>query len=265
MTTNSLGLKFNRERKILALKIAQSCANLLINQFGAKRVILFGSLSGQTPWHDFSDIDLAVEGLPEGMFFNAYSACRDILPTGLNLDLVPLENTYPEIRARILQGQVMKPNSVEALKSLIDDELISLERIVNETQTVLNTLEKTPNQLEMNGLAAYLHQYYTGLEAIFRRIAIQIDGHLPTGDRCDLKLLNQMAEDLPKIRTALIEPQQDHLLKDYLSFRHFFRHAYGYQLRWSELSSKLVILPENFQKIKQRIDRLFQQLTNNKS
>ncbi len=259
-------LSFDANRKQLALDIARNCSSLLINKFAAKRVILFGSLAGQTPWHDRSDIDLAVEGLPEGTFFLAYSACRDLLPEGLELDLVPLEDVYPEMRSRILQGTVMNPNSLTALKALIDDELISLARIVKETQNTLKELGETPpRQLEMNGLAAYLHQYYTAIESIFRRIALQIDGYLPIGERSHLDLLEQMAQDIANVRTALIEPQQYLILKDYLNFSHFFRHAYGYQLRWQELHLKLVMMPEAFEKLRQSIDNLFQELLKKES
>ena len=254
-------LNFNQDRKNLALEIAQSCSDLLIAKFGARRVILFGSLAGQTPWHESSDIDLAVEGLPEGTFLTAYSACRDLLPEGLELDLVALEDVYPEMGSRILQGRIMNQNSLSALKLLIDDELISLRRIVDNIQTAMEEIGDNPNQLEINGLAAYLHQYYTGIEGIFRRIALQIDGSFATGERYHLDLLNQMAQDIPNERRALIKPQQYMVLKDYLSFRHFFRHAYGYQLRWQELRFKLLIIPETFEQLSQSISDLFQELT----
>jgi predicted nucleotidyltransferase len=77
------------KRKEQALEAAEACIRLLKERFGARRVILFGSLVGQSPWHEQSDIDLTVEGLAPEEFFHAYSACRDLLPQGLDLDLVP--------------------------------------------------------------------------------------------------------------------------------------------------------------------------------
>jgi len=88
------------KRKARALGAAEACRRLLKERFGARRVILFGSLAGQGPWHGRSDIDLAVEGLAPDEFFAAYSACRDLLPPGLELDLLSLESVYPEMRAR---------------------------------------------------------------------------------------------------------------------------------------------------------------------
>ena len=68
------------KRKARALGAAEACRRLLKERFGARRVILFGSLAGQGPWHGRSDIDLAVQGLAPDEFFAAYSACRDLLP-----------------------------------------------------------------------------------------------------------------------------------------------------------------------------------------
>ena len=53
-----------------ATSVARSIAKELIERFGAKKVILFGSLArgGYSRW---SDIDLAVWGIPQVDFFKA--------------------------------------------------------------------------------------------------------------------------------------------------------------------------------------------------
>jgi predicted nucleotidyltransferase len=55
-----------------ATSVARSIAKELVTRFGAKKVILFGSLArgGYTRW---SDIDLAVWGIPPVDFFKAVS------------------------------------------------------------------------------------------------------------------------------------------------------------------------------------------------
>jgi predicted nucleotidyltransferase len=61
-----------------ARKVARQASELLRTQFNATRVILFGSLSHRrffTPW---SDIDLAVWGIPKERFFAAVSAVISI-------------------------------------------------------------------------------------------------------------------------------------------------------------------------------------------
>ena len=247
--------------KARALQVAEACQQLLQEEFGATRVILFGSLAGLAPWHDRSDIDIAVEGLVGEDFFRAYSACCDLLPPGLALDLVPLERVYPEMRSRILQEVEMPSDPILSLKSLIEDELIALERVVQITQDALKTVSENPSQLELNGFAAYLQQFYTGIESIFRRIAVRLDGSLSTGEFSHVNLLEQMSQGREGVRPAVINEVLKLRLRDYLSFRHFFRHAYGYELRWHEMYLKLVIMPDTLEMLRQQLMKLFEELT----
>ena len=55
-----------------AANVARSIAKELVERFGAKKVMLFGSLArgGYSRW---SDIDLAVWGIPPDVFFKAVS------------------------------------------------------------------------------------------------------------------------------------------------------------------------------------------------
>lgn len=258
LTAKSTALAARRQ---MAWQAAEDCSALLVNQFQARRVILFGSLAGQSPWHEQSDIDLAVEGLPEGSLFTAYGACRELVPPSLQLDLVPLEMATPELRSRILGERVEMENTpLLALRALIEDELTGLDRLVALTQEALETVEDPPSPLILNGLAAYLHQFYTGIESIFRRIALQIDSRLPGGEQSHLDLLNQMAQAQPGIRPALLTEPQRLVLRDYLQFRHFFRHAYGYQLRWAELRLKLVGMPSTLGMLRQQLHQLWEAL-----
>ena len=224
-----------KDRKAEALAAAKACAELLKTRFGARRVIIFGSLAGEGPWHDRSDIDLAVEGVPPERFFAAYSACCDLLPPGMELDLVPLEDAYPEMRARILGKVEMPENRYLALKGLIEDEITALRRIAEWTEEALAKLPEEPSQLEMHGLAAYIHQFYTGVESIFERIAVWLGEERPKGTYWHVDLLNRMAEEREGVRPAVIEGPLRDRLEEYLRFRHFFRHAYGYPLEWAKI------------------------------
>jgi len=49
-------------------------------------------------------------------------------------------------------------------------------------------------------------------------------------------------------------------LRDYLNFRHFFRHAYGYELNWNEMHLKLIIMPETIEMLRQQLMSLFDEL-----
>lgn len=218
-----------------ALAAANACAERLRARFGARRVIIFGSAMGNTPWHSRSDIDLAVEGLAPELFWRAWADLEDLLPPGLSVDLIPLETAGPALRARILGEEPMPADPVERLKGLTADELASLERVARAAQADLARLSDEPVQLELRGLASYVHEFYTGIESIFERIAIELGEGLPQGEYWYADLLNQMAAEQPARRPAVIDEPLRARLRDYLRFRHFFRHAYDYQVEWKKL------------------------------
>lgn len=260
-TSTTLSTRLAEKRKEQALEAAEACIRLLKERFGARRVILFGSLAGQGAWHGRSDIDLAVEGLAEGDFFPAYSACRDLLPRGLELDLVPLERAYPEMRARILGEVEMPGDPMLALRRLIEDELVTLERVVESTEEALASLSDEPSQFQLHGLAAYLHQFYTGVESIFERIAVGLGEDLPRGEYWHVDLLNQMAKERERVRPAVIDEPLRARLRDYLDFRHFFRHAYGYTLQWSQMRWKVENLSDTLMMLRDQLRVFFEALT----
>jgi predicted nucleotidyltransferase len=89
-----------------ARKNAGKIAGELVKQYGVNRVYLFGSLvQGDFVWD--SDIDLAVEGLPEELFLKAYGLAEE-LATPVKVDLVLLETASPGLRECILrEGKVL--------------------------------------------------------------------------------------------------------------------------------------------------------------
>lgn len=106
-------MKHDQTRRQQAQQAAEVCARVLKEQFGAHEVYVFGSLAGQSPWHSRSDIDLAVEGLASEQYISALSALWELLPEGLELDLVTLETAPPELVARV-KGEVKVPEDPKA-------------------------------------------------------------------------------------------------------------------------------------------------------
>src|SRR5437868_8116905 len=106
-----------------ARELATRCAAVLQHRFGARRVISFGSVVGHGTWHPGSDLDLAVEGIVPEQFFRAWAALREILPPGLEVDLVDLEHVGAALRARILGEKTMSEDPGRALQAIVEDEL----------------------------------------------------------------------------------------------------------------------------------------------
>ena len=75
----------------------EAAARLLVEDFGARRVTLFGSFHRGTATPG-SDVDLLVEGLEPGRFFDAAAAVDGLLE-GLPVDLVPAAFARAEVLA----------------------------------------------------------------------------------------------------------------------------------------------------------------------
>ena len=243
-----------------ALEAARACMQLLRERFGVRRVILFGSVAGQTPWHERSDIDLAVEGLAPSELLTAYTACRDLLPRDVELDLVPLEQASPELRARILGEMNMPDDPVLALQGLVEDELVALGRVAQEMDEVLASCAKPPTRTELRAVASMLHEFYNDVERMFERMAVGLGEGVPQGSNWHVDLLAQMATTREEARPAVIDEALRARLKDYLDFRHFFRHAYGYTLEWSQLRWKAESLSEMLRMLRDQVRRFFEAL-----
>lgn len=249
-----------KERKEQVLAAAQTCIRLLKERFGARQVILFGSAARPDTWHEYSDIDLAVEGLASDKFFVAYSACRDLLPRGVKLDLVPLERAYPELRARILGEVEMPDDPVQAIKALAEDELVALGRVAQEMDDLLAACAQQPTRTDLRAIASILHEFYNGVERIFQRIAIGLGEGLPEGSNWHADLLIQVAAAREGMRPAVIDEPLRARLKDYLDFRHFFRHAYGYTLEWNQLRWKAEMLSDTLTMLRDQLHVFFDAL-----
>lgn len=75
---------------------ARRVAHLLVRRYGARRVVLCGSLA-RGDFRRGSDIDLAVEGMPAERFFEA-SAAATKAAGEFEIDVVPIESATRRYR-----------------------------------------------------------------------------------------------------------------------------------------------------------------------
>lgn len=101
--------RFNRLIRMSELQEkAAKCTSYLIQKYHVKRVYLFGSLVHDRLFHDRSDIDLAVEGLPSSVYFSAVTALWEIDPPDASVDLIPLEDIDESFKDRIIiEGKLL--------------------------------------------------------------------------------------------------------------------------------------------------------------
>jgi len=124
----------------------------------------------------------------------------------------------------------------DKLPKQISVEIEQLKTLLRAYEALLGKCSREkPDVIERSALAAMLHSFYTGIENIFKRVAVEIDGEPPTGDFWHRQLLDRMA--CPRRdRPAVISKALKDKLRTYLEFRHVFRHAYTFELRWEKMA-----------------------------
>lgn len=140
------------------------------------------------------------------------------------------------------------------LISELDAERGDLSDLVEEMEKLVNQLEGTPNGIELRAMGSILHDFYTGLEKIFRLISIEIDGNLPSGEEWHKRLLERMAVEVENVRPPLINDTLKEKLSEYLRFRHLFRGIYGFELNWERCEPLVRKLPEIHKEVEDSLD-----------
>ena len=79
-----------------------------------------------------------------------------------------------------------------------------------------------------------LHAFYTGIENIFKRLSLEYGDVPAQGEAWHNQLLESMARPTA-FRSAIITEETRLALRDYLNFRHVFRHAYAHELNWNKM------------------------------
>jgi hypothetical protein len=100
-----------------------------------------------------------------------------------------------------------------------------LQRLLSGIHGLLGRCRTTaPSEIELSALAALLHSFYTGVENIFKRVVVELDGDPVRGDAWHRELLLRMKTPTAH-RPALLSEELHDSLNEYLRFRHVFRNA----------------------------------------
>ena len=147
---------------------------------------------------------------------------------------------------------------LEEVLDHIKVEIKQLERLFAEYDDFLRYLKREePNKIELMAIASILHSFYNGLENVFRSVAKNLDHQIPSGHQWHQELLSQMTRATDR-RTALLSADTTAILKDYLLFRHFFRHAYSFFLDWNRCRTLIQFLPEVWEKVRNDFESFIQ-------
>ena len=244
-----------------AWQTAHRVAAMLYKDFGATQVAVFGSLAEQDRFSKWSDIDLAVWGIPNDKYFRAVAAVSDI--SGLfKVDLVDFENSKELFREKIQsqlipieKGAIYKVDR-SALMQRISDERNKIEKTIKKIAERLEKVKTAPAEYREEvetTIAKNLVDCYRGIENIFRRIALDVDLRIPDGSRWHKELLTQMAEPQGE-RQSVISRETFEILDELLQFRHVFNNIYGEELVYEQTERNAEQVGELFNRFSKELD-----------
>lgn len=122
------------------------------------------------------------------------------------------------------------------IKEQIRFKINDIDKLFLEYDLIFKKIEmQIPDLFDMTILGSVLHSFYNGLENIFEIIAKNIDGIVPNGNKSHQELLHQMASENSK-RNEILNEKLYLKLREYATFRHFYRHAYSFQLNWEKMN-----------------------------
>lgn len=120
-------------------------------------------------------------------------------------------------------------NELQQLADRIRNELAELKRVLDRVETGWQRAERSGDDYYLDGVALNLHGFYNGLERVFERTAVVVDGSMPQGENWHQVLLRQMANEVAGIRPAVISEETYAQLDEYRGFRHVVRNVYTYK------------------------------------
>lgn len=105
---------------------------------------------------------------------------------------------------------------------LIDKEVVLLSVLLKKAQV------SEIDEIESRAAASCLHSVYNGYEKIFLMLAKDRGISVNSDHRWHKDLLDKMA-------SLFFDNQQVEQLNMLLGFRHFYRHAYSFSLKWENM------------------------------
>lgn len=144
----------------------------------------------------------------------------------------------------------------DSFEKKLQHEIQQIDRLLDSFAPLLNVVKaREPDIVELSALATVLHSFYGGIENIFATIGKHLDARVPTGTKWHKDLLIQMSTPTES-RPAIVSEGLQTELTGFLSFRHFFRNSYAYQLDWAQLHPLVQSISQTWTELKRSLTPL---------
>ncbi len=120
----------------------------------------------------------------------------------------------------------------------IEEEISNLRILAEEFQNL-----KEDNRFYLRIASSIFHDFYSGVEKIFKKIAEDLNGGLPNSDNWHKELLHEMSMEITELRPVVIQKDTEEKLLEFLKFRHLSRNNYGFSLKKEKMTHLFEAFP----------------------
>lgn len=144
----------------------------------------------------------------------------------------------------------------------INIEMDCLCSLVQEVNSLRSDVEgREPTVREKTAAAAFLAQFYGGIENILKRIHRYYGLALPVGDTWHLDLFKRFCMPEHELLPLLFDQQLAMDLAPFRKFRHVVHHGYGFQIEWDRIIAGLESVGDVFAAFRASVNRFVDTLT----
>ena len=138
----------------------------------------------------------------------------------------------------------------ENVRIKIEHEMSRIDKLLNDAKPLFDLCKiKEPDFIEITASAQILHSFYNGVESIVILMFKDFGEKLPNDSKWHRTLFEMMFRQNENGLKIFSDDIKDDL-NEYLLFRHFIRHSYSSEFKWSEMKSSVNGLKEIWNKIK---------------
>jgi hypothetical protein len=148
----------------------------------------------------------------------------------------------------------MNPN-YEQLKKDLNFEQNQIDTVILKIKRIKDGM----SEVNTAALATYLMNFYNGIENIMKRCAKEYYKGMPKGDDWHKRLLQQSCL-YNKNKVPLFDKNTVDKLYNYLAFRHFFIHGYGFKLERNKMASLIDNIDGLWQEIKNQLAEFIEKI-----
>ena len=130
--------------------------------------------------------------------------------------------------------------TAEELKAEIAIEFDSLQQVAHELEALRRDVAgREPTVREKTAAAAFLAQFYSGIENILKRLSRFHGVELPAGENWHLDLFKRFCPPGQPPLPTLFDDGLARQLGPFRRFRHVVHHGYGFQIEWDRMREGL--------------------------